>query len=756
MSQFVNRVPRARSIRRIIAAAALAAPVIGLGAQVHAATLFWSGNGTVQGGVGTWNTTGQNWGTVAAGPYTTVWNNANVDSAVLDSTPGAITTGSAITVNTITANTSTTSSASSWLIGNSTTAATNQITFSGANSGINANYSSGTIFLRNAAKGELTKTGAGRLELDNTAMAITKYTLQAGAISIPAVSRLGAAPGALDQDFFVFDGGGFAAAVATADLGTTRGVTIEDGGAFFGGSAATNLITVGAPIVGTAGGSLNVTAAGPFYSPLAAGAIVLLTNTANSWNGATNVSAGGLRLGASGVIPDGSAVTLTGTSTLDLNSFSETVGTVVVNGSGVQIIPTSGTPTLTGASYDLRQSNITANQGISAVLGGTGVNATKTTSNTVLFSAKNTYTGTTTISAGILSIDGDATLGSGTGTLILNGGRLNSTANRTVSTDPVANPISLTASSTITTTSAAATVNLNLSSNSVGGSAGTLTFRNEGNATTGQFAPRFSGTGFTFSQPIVIDNGTTGGTTQLSSFNTTGTQTFSGDISGNGSYNRSSGSTGGTTLFTGNNTYTGATTVNNGTLTAAGVSTNKALGATSQVVINSAGILQLGSSDQINDVAAIMLNGGTFDTGGFDEGTVGTNGLGLLTQNSITNSIIDMSLLGDSIIRFADSSGIIWAAGTLSIHNWSGTPVIGGGLDQLHFGGTPGSLTLDQLAKVNFYSDAGITLLGGGGAEFADQSSGVTGEIVPVPEPTSAMLLALGGLGLIARRRRNA
>ncbi len=65
---------------------------------VHADTLYWSGNGTTQGGVGTWDETLQRWGTVHTGPYTTVWDNTNLDTAVFGSTAGTVTLGVPITV----------------------------------------------------------------------------------------------------------------------------------------------------------------------------------------------------------------------------------------------------------------------------------------------------------------------------------------------------------------------------------------------------------------------------------------------------------------------------------------------------------------------------------------------------------------------------------------------------------------------------------------------------------------------------------
>ena len=80
----------------------------------------------------------------------------------------------------------------------------------------------------------------------------------------------------------------------------------------------------------------------------------------------------------------------------------------------------------------------------------------------------------------------------------------------------------------------------------------------------------------------------------------------------------------------------------------------------------------------------------------------------------------------------------------LSVWNWNGSLRTAGGTDQLIFTGTTGPV---DLPNVNFYSDAGGTLLGGGGAMFDGN------ELVPVPEP-GAVLTGLMLLGLIGYRER--
>src|SRR5262245_43778900 len=63
--------------------------------SASATELFWSQNGTAQGGAGQWNTvigsTTNLWGTAAAGPFTLSWTNANNDDANFGSTAGGVT-----------------------------------------------------------------------------------------------------------------------------------------------------------------------------------------------------------------------------------------------------------------------------------------------------------------------------------------------------------------------------------------------------------------------------------------------------------------------------------------------------------------------------------------------------------------------------------------------------------------------------------------------------------------------------------------
>lgn len=139
-----------------------------------------------------------------------------------------------------------------------------------------------------------------------------------------------------------------------------------------------------------------------------------------------------------------------------------------------------------------------------------------------------------------------------------------------------------------------------------------------------------------------------------------------------------------------------------------------------------AGTLLLGASDRIADTSALVLNGGTFNTGGFSE-TLGTLKLS-------ANSNIDLGS-GDSSLWFGDSSAVLWGESvSLSITNFTE------GVDSIRFGSDANGLTGSQLAQISL----------NGGSAFIDAN----GFITAIPEPsTYALLLSGGVLALVIQRR---
>ena len=178
---------------------------------------------------------------------------------------------------------------------------------------------------------------------------------------------------------------------------TLNGSTVVVGGA---GSLTLNNTS---PLSGTGNLTLGGGVGGTITSPISITGNIIKAGTgswtisgANSYVGTTNANAGTLKLGASGVIPDASAVSVT--ATLDLNSFSETVGSLT--GAGSITSSAAGTPVLTtgGDNTNTNFSGIIQNGS------ATTVSLTKTGTGLQTISGANTYTGSTTITGGTLII----------------------------------------------------------------------------------------------------------------------------------------------------------------------------------------------------------------------------------------------------------------------------------------------------------------------------------------------------------------
>ncbi|KZB62115.1 hypothetical protein AUP42_03920 [Thalassospira lucentensis] len=322
------------------------------------------------------------------------------------------------------------------------------------------------------------------------------------------------------------------------------------------------------------------------------GAGTLTLSAANSYSGATNLSAGTLSLSGSGTLGNAAgALNLTG-GTLDLGTTTQTrTGTITLNGATVS----NGTLSSSG-TFDTQSGTI------SAVLAGTGALA-KTGTGTVTLSGANTYTGTTDLSAGTLTLSGSGTLGDAAGALNLTGGTLDLGT---------------------TTQTRTGTITLNGATVSNGTLSSSGTFATQ----SGTISAVLAGTG------ALAKTGT--GTVTLSGANTySGTTTVSGGtLSVNGSATSSAFTVqnGGTLGGTGT---VGATTLQSGGVHAPGnsIGTQTVNGA---YVLNAGSILEIevdsaGNSDKVIVTGTVDITGSTLRV----KGVSGNNFSGQTTYNYV-------------------------------------------------------------------------------------------------------------------------
>ena len=376
--------------------------------------------------------------------------------------------------------------------------------------------------------GGLTKSGSGTVTLSaaNTYTGVT--TINAGTIAIAVDAGLGAAPGAPTAGKLTF-GGGTLRTTASFTLAANRGIALTGAGTISTDPGTT--LTYG----GIAAGAGTLTKAGT-------GTLIL--SGANTYTGATAISAGTLQLGATNTVPSGSAVTVSGGATFDLHGFSDAIGSLA--GAGTVTSGAAGAVTLTAGANN----GSTTFSGI--IQNGSGTVAlTKGGTGTMTLSSANTYSGATTVSAGVLDVQNNSSLGTTVGaTTVTGGAALQLDGSGLVVAEPVTlNGTGIAAGGALrqvansNTWSGAITLG---SASRINAAAGTLAVT--GGITNGGFLLTVGGAGNTTISSTAISG--TGGLTK----DGTGTLTLSAS-----------------------NTYTGATTVTAGTLLVNGSQSSSAV-----------------------------------------------------------------------------------------------------------------------------------------------------------------------------------
>ena len=497
--------------------------------------------------------------------------------------------------------------------------------------------------------GGIAKDGAGTLQLSGNNSYAGGTFLNAGILKVTADSNLGAATGAL-----TFNGG-------TLQFGsgfnTARSITLNGGG-----TIDTN--------------GFNTTFSGQINGPgslAKKGSGVLTVSGTTGYTGATFVNAGTVRAGAVNAFSPNSAFTIASGAILDLNGFSQTIGSLAG----------PGTVTLGSATLTAGGDNTTTT--FSGVISGTG-GLIKTGAGTLTLSGVNTYTGGTAINAGTLAVATDANLGATSGGLSFGGGTLQFlagfTSNRGATLNAGGGAVdtngnSATLGGTIggvggLTKSGAGTLTLTGTNTYTGGTAinaGTLAVTTDANLGAASGGLTFGGGTLQFLAGFTSNRGTTlnagGGAVDTNG----NSATLGGTIGGVGGLTKSGG---GTLTLSGASTYTGTTNVNVGTLRA---------GATNSFSPNS---------------AVIVASGATLDLNGLNQ-TIGslagvgnvTLGLATLTAGNDNTSTTFSGLI-------SGTGGLVKiGAGTLTLtgaNTYTGPTIVSGGMLQVGNGGTVGNI----------------------------------------------------------------
>ena len=485
----------------------------------------------------------------------------------------------------------------------------------------------------------------------------------------------------------------------TVSSGTISGVGTLTGASYAVNPATGITATISAPLAGAA--ALTKSGAG-----------IGVLSGANTYTGGTTISGGTLGINADaalGAAPAAAATNLAFTATSGLQvSNSFTLG-------ATRNITLIGTDT-----FDTQSNTLT----IAGVLSGAGV-VSKSGAGTLILANSNTYTGGTTISAGTLSINADAALGTAPATAATN---LTFSANSTLQ---VSNSITLAATRNVSLTGTADTIDTGANTLTIGGAltgagnitkinTGTLILANDNSSWTGgitQTAGANSG-----AIRLTNSNGL-GGNTTAKTITTTADSgsgtTFAIELANNITVNNKNFSLNGRTVtaakaalrnVSGNNTW-------NGNLTIVGA----------------------GGGYSVDNLAGTLTLGGTISN------TVASSNRGLAFfgagNYSLTGSVIDgsataitaLNLSGTGTVTVASGSTTTYTGGTTinsgTLRADNGTPTagtsLGGGTVAVNASGTLAGVGRSGAGVITVNAGTGVaggTVTAGTGATSTDTS----------------------------------
>jgi autotransporter-associated beta strand protein len=342
-----------------------------------------------------------------------------------------------------------------------------------------------------------------------------------------------------------------------------------------GGSGVLNLVLASSGNFNIGSGStltISSVISGSGQSITKTGGGVLTLSGANTYSGGTTLNAGTLQLGASSTGSVTNGPVGTGTLTLNGGTLSSDVGDFITTRSIANAITfggdvTFGTNTNFGALAFSGAGTLTGNRTLTFVAdvtysgnigeSGGSFGITKNGSGTLKLSGFNTYSGGTTVNAGLVWLNSSGALGSSSGSLTVNGGIVDLGGN-------------------------------SISVGNLTGSGGTIWNNLNASNTTATLTIGTNNTGGGNYQGVITNNN--GATNGILALTKTGSATIT--LSGANTYSGGTAVNGGTLLVnntSGSGTGTGAVTVNNGgTLGGAGTISGT-------VTVNSGGTIRGGT-----------------------------------------------------------------------------------------------------------------------------------------------------------------
>lgn len=602
--------------------------------------------------------------------------------------------------------------------------------------------------------GGLIKTGSGRLDLTANNSFGGEMAIRQGEVAANTLANTGAASSlgsgsvirlgdTTSTGLLRYTGVGHSTNRSIFLAGSTGGGTlVADGsgsvnfaGALSASAAGAKTLTLSGTGIGQLSGAIS-NGSGTVAVSKTGSNLWILSGT-NSHTGNTTISAGILEAGNSSVFGTGTVVmaggTLRATAPVAFaNAFSQTAnstlsglsaitlsGSYAQTGSRTLTVNNAALTTFSGPYLTLADNNQTStftiagtgNVLISSVIrDGTGTGAdglTKSSTAELTLGGDNTYSGVTTLSAGLLSFGHNRALG--TGGFTVNGGTLRAVGGSRNLSNAVRLGGNLAFSGTDHLTFSGTTT-LTGNRTVTNSASGTLTFSD------------INLSDITTSRTLTL---TGAGDTVISGMIANGGGSTAGRITKTGV---------GRLILQGNSTFTGPTTVSAGTLLVNGSLSNTVTTVALGAIVGGDGV----------------FNGGLTVNGELSVGTsTATSSIGTLDLNAGLNlastGVYRPGILGinPALIDRINVTGVFTANGTIAPVLSGYTPVAGDVFniaDFTSFSGTP-----------RFDFSAAIL---GAGLSWNSSFFRVDGTLRVVPEPGSACMMLLGLSGLLVSRRR--